>query len=110
MHTHLCTCGHRWEHGDGCSNDVAAHTCEKCGAEQLSSDQFWHVGVIANTIDYDLAHAHNRYFVKDKIIEVCRPCLESFGIHVQQEEQATPPLSYPTIEELIRQIVEMVKE
>ena len=78
------------------------YTCEKCGAEQLTGDQFWTVGVQANH------HAYSPQvwqFVTGKSLQVCRPCLESFGIHVQTKPNEEPA-PVPTVEELIREIIE----
>lgn len=75
------------------------YKCDKCGSEQESNNQFWTVGVTANCSNYA-----SRDFVAGKSMQVCRPCLESFGIHVQhkQDEPAQQP---PTLEELILEII-----
>ena len=77
------------------------YTCDKCGNEQTGNNQFWVVGVVANTVAYGI---NSREFVNDKSMQVCRPCLESFGIHVQKKPEEKQP-ELPTLEELIREII-----
>ena len=79
------------------------YTCDKCKAEQETVNQFWTVGVTATHGCSD----SSREFVKNKHMQVCRPCLESLGLYVQikPEHKASPP-RIPTVEELIREIVE----
>lgn len=77
------------------------YICDKCQNEQPTAEQFWTVGVSANVHTYVGDH-----FVEGKSMQVCRPCLESFGIYVRQKpNDATPPPAPPTVEELIREIV-----
>jgi hypothetical protein len=73
--------------------------CDKCGNEQLDANQFWTVGVTANHATYATAT-----YVEGKSLQVCRPCLESFGIHVhvRHDELMSAP---PSVEDLIRQIL-----
>ena len=78
------------------------YICEKCGHEQLTADQFWTVGIQANHHGYAVGFYD---FVEGKKMQVCRPCLESFGIHVSKKvEQDTKPAP-PTLEELIAEII-----
>lgn len=51
------------------------YTCDKCGNEQFTKDQFWVVGVSAASLGERVGIG----YVKDKLIHVCRPCLDSFG-------------------------------
>lgn len=82
------------------------YTCDKCGKEQLTMDQFWTVGVSANCATYPATN-----FVTGKFLQVCRPCLESFGIHVQQRPANVPPAPEPpSLEDLIREIVRRATE
>lgn len=78
------------------------YICEKCGHEQLSSDQFWTVGVQAYHHNYSVGP---REFVEGKKIQLCRPCLESFGIYVQQRKDPEVQPVTPTLEELIAEII-----
>ena len=84
------------------------YTCDKCGAEQLSAEQFWTVGVWAIHSVNNLP-TNPSEFVQNKSMQVCRPCLELLGIHVKTKpgaEIATPP----TVEELIREILERAQQ
>ena len=78
------------------------YTCDKCGNEQEKPDQFWTVGVSATHSVYP-----SNNYVQDKSMHVCRPCLESLGIHVQKkpEHEENPP-KIPSVEDLIREIVQ----
>lgn len=78
------------------------YKCDKCGSEQATADQFWTVGVKASPLNYP----HDMFVSNKHVMEVCRPCLESFGIHVQPtpKDQPQPPAP-PTLEELISDIV-----
>lgn len=82
------------------------YKCDKCGTEQATSTQFWTVGVVAT---YHGFHMGNKDYADGKSMQVCRPCLESFGIHVmqKQEENEVKP---PTLEELIREIIQRCSE
>jgi hypothetical protein len=78
------------------------YKCDKCGNEQNTSEQFWTVGVTANH-----GTGCSRHFVEDKFMQVCRTCLESFGICVRTKKQ-DPQINQaiPSVEELIREIIE----
>ena len=83
------------------------YICDKCGNTQETENQFWTVGVTAS----HGKHPEGRnIYVKDKYVQVCRPCLESFGIHVQQKPSDPPKPKPPTVEELIREIISLVQE
>lgn len=83
------------------------YTCDKCGGEQFSSQQFWTVGVWA-TCSVVISPTTTGEKIEDKRIQVCRPCLESFGIHVKVT--AGENISPPTTEELIREIIERAQQ
>ena len=77
------------------------YKCDKCGNEQTTGEQFWTVHLSISC----------KYFSdsRQKEIEVCRPCLESFGILVPAEKAKTLPPP-PTVEDLIREIIAMVQD
>ena len=77
------------------------YKCDKCGNEQDNRDQFWNVEISIS------AHYYSKQ--SQKAIDVCRQCLESFGILVRRENKATLPPP-PTVEDLIREIIAMVQE
>ena len=82
------------------------YTCDKCGAEQKTQEQFWTVGVTANTL-----FSTSDYFVSGMSIQVCRLCLESFGIYVQKRQFDDPPTpTPPTLEDLIIELVQRASE
>ena len=76
------------------------YKCDKCGNEQASDWQFWHVGITIFT-------QHISKYTEQEI-DVCQPCLESFGINVPDEKVKTLPP--PTVEDLIREIITLVQE
>lgn len=81
---------------------TTTYKCDKCGKELDSAGQLWHVGVSAQSINNKLIVG---LFVEGKSMQVCRPCLESFGIFVQKRRDEPEPPSPPTIEDLIREII-----
>lgn len=85
------------------------YTCDKCNKEQETKEQFWSVGVVAN-------HNHERKtsegyttYVADMSMQVCRSCLESFGIYVMKKKDVvvTEPIPEPTLEDRIKELVEL---
>ena len=78
------------------------YKCDKCGTEQDNDTQFWTVGVTANH-----GLKPNTCFVTGKSMQVCRPCLEGFGLFVQKRPDIPTPSKEPSIEEMIREIIEM---
>lgn len=83
------------------------YTCDKCKAEQVTlgewPEQWWTVTVAANCANY----TDTRYSSAHVNIQVCRPCLELFGIHVSKRPDSIAPApKLPTIEELIVEIVQ----
>jgi len=77
------------------------YKCDRCGKTQPTSDQFWTIGVGAT-------HGPQVVTRVDRTIHVCRVCLEALGYHVKAAAATSPPP--PTIEELIRQVLELVQE
>jgi hypothetical protein len=78
------------------------YTCDKCGEEHDTSNNFWNVGVMAHSMNYSPS---DKTFVKDKSMQVCRPCLESFGIYVTTKVNMPAPPAPPAVEELIRDLI-----
>lgn len=81
------------------------YKCDKCGAEQSTADQFWVVGVIAHVRNGSI-NTYSPFVSQDHKMEVCRKCLESFGIHVQHRGPKAPMPKPPTLEDLIIQLVQ----
>jgi hypothetical protein len=77
------------------------HTCDKCKQEIRDINQKWVLKVTADSY-YTLSRFQSTPL---KELEVCRPCLESFGIHVKTKPTPdTPPP--PTVEELFTELVQ----
>lgn len=78
------------------------YTCDTCKAEQPTRDQFWYVGVYANTN----GAYRNDYESPVAQIEVCRVCLEKLGIHDGRpvEQKAAEPAP-TTVEDLVRELI-----
>lgn len=78
------------------------YTCDKCGAEQETPVQFWTLQVTARTAldEYESSVSGLR-------IEVCRECLEKYGIYSKQKQKPkqTPEENKVTIESLIKDLI-----
>ena len=81
-----------------------SYVCDNCGAEQSTPDQFWTVGVNAAPVNYAFK---NDEYVNGKKLQVCRTCLESFGIHVQKKLNE-PEKPTPTTAELLVQLLSKI--
>jgi len=81
---------------------IVIYKCDKCDAEQKTQEEFWTVGVTA--LPYI---GTTNTFVQGKSMQVCRPCLESFGIYVQKKQphELVIPMP-PTLEDLIVDLVQ----
>ena len=77
------------------------YICDKCGAVQSTKEQFWELKVSSEHVDYT---SRNIYVDDAHTMQVCRPCLEYFGFHVQVKPGQSTPTA-PTLEELIVEIV-----
>ena len=75
---------------------TTVYKCDKCGNEQDAREQLYTIVVTAGTVWGQSYH---------KSIDVCRSCLESFGIYVTKKKEDEPRPQPPTIEELIREII-----
>lgn len=83
------------------------YICDRCAHPQESPDQFWVIGVKAKPYGYTTS----QWEASDHQMQVCRPCLEVLGFHVRAPKKDEPPLpAPPTLEELIREIVQSQRE
>ena len=82
------------------------YTCDKCKNEQESQQQFWSVGIVANCPPSE----SSTYTITGLTIQVCRPCLDSFGIYVSEKKRKESGIVYPTIEDLFREILDICKD
>ena len=76
------------------------YTCDKCGAEQNTRTQFWTLQVTARTSCDALASS-----ISGLSIEVCRSCLEKYGIYAKEKPKPTPEENRITLESLIIDII-----
>lgn len=84
------------------------YTCDKCGSEQEKPEQFWQIGVVTKQAGLNvptLKGGNYETFTTGKSLQICRPCLESFGIFAQKKEGIEQP-EPPTTEELIVDILD----
>ena len=86
------------------------YICDKCGAEQPTINQFWTVGVAVKSGNSAPIDQFNDSFVPGKSIQVCRPCLESFGLYVSPKKKQNPDYNPPSIEDLFREIIEICSD
>lgn len=79
------------------------YECDKCHNKQEDHEQFWFLTVHAkwaqNNSSRPVGHSY----------DVCRNCLEDLGIF-QQKTQDTQSPEPPTVEELIREIIQRCTE
>ena len=75
------------------------YKCDKCRKDQASAEQFWSLEVYGSE---GLNHTPRPVTTP---FQVCRPCLESLGIYVKKPVDAEKAAAFPTIDELIREIV-----
>lgn len=76
------------------------YKCDKCGAEQETPVQFWTLQVTARTEGGEFESS-----VSGLRIEVCRECLEKYGIYSKQKPKQTPEENKVTIESLIKDLI-----
>ena len=81
------------------------YICDRCNAEQATREQFWSIGVWASgSGSYD-----DRANIDKRSIQVCRPCLEALGVHVQAVTKAAPAFVERTTEDILRELIERVQ-
>lgn len=88
--------------------------CDLCGDEKITTgvhgrtpNQFWKVGVTAKPLN-ESGRDYNNYAITP--LEVCRPCLETLGIYVQEKTKELETHKPPTLEELIVDLVRRERE
>ena len=80
-------------------------TCDKCKNEFVMKgggrpNQYWTIKVM---VDHD--GISKNYSYPHMTTEVCRPCLETFGIYVTKKPDEEDSPNLPSIEDAIREIV-----
>jgi len=78
------------------------YTCDMCKKEQYNNTQFWIVGVVA----YIFNSNPGSYIQPQHKLQVCRPCLETLGVYVQKRKIEEKQPEVPTIEELIKGLID----
>lgn len=80
---------------------ITNYICDKCNDSQVTPQQFWTLGL----------HLNHNFSNPYKTINLCRNCLESFGIHATDETKKSPDYNPPkTVEDLFREIIEIVNQ
>ena len=87
------------------------YTCDKCGKEQNSPNQFWRIGVVVSPDFKQPLAADYTVYANNKSMEVCRECLENFGIYTSKKTlESKPEIANITIEDLIIQLIQDCKD
>lgn len=76
------------------------YKCDKCESEQETPVQFWTLRVTARTAGDEYESS-----VSGLSIEVCRECLEKYGIYSKQKPKQTPEENKVTIESIIKDLI-----
>lgn len=86
------------------------YICDKCKNEQDTHSQFWTLGIWArhDGEKYESNSDMQRASINGRSIQVCRPCLESLGVHVQAETKKQPAYVERTTEDILRELIERV--
>lgn len=81
------------------------YKCDRCGAGQNTSDQFWRVDITIETVEKHIGHGSP--LGKGK--HWCRRCMEEYGLLPNVTEDVTPISPSPSLEDIIREIVRSIK-
>ena len=81
-----------------------SYICDRCKAEQPTDDQFWKIGVFAAPVAAPL-YSYFKSEVANRSLQVCRPCLEYFGILVQKKPNEVSTLIHTT-EDILLELLE----
>jgi len=87
---------------------ITIYKCDRCGAENPSSNQMWHVGVVVENVDTRFRNTFLNSWLdrsKDKIW--CRKCCDELSLIGGKivPEDAPSPAPEPTLEDKIREII-----
>lgn len=82
---------------------TTTYTCDRCGAQQSTPEQFWTIGVVAK---HDLHTAFPKWELplERNRMQVCRACCEAMGMVPRMVPVENPPPP-PTLEDLIRELI-----
>lgn len=88
---------------------TTTYTCDRCQESQDGDGQFWRVGVVADNVQImrEYGTQPTRYPANDRLrMHVCRQCLISIGIQVPPPIPGESAPARPTLEDIIREIVQ----
>lgn len=77
---------------------ITVYKCDRCGAEQNTSEQFWSVGIVAGQDSIT-----PQYKPMDRQMHVCRKCLNELGVFSSSKSKEE---KVPMIEGLIREVAQ----
>ena len=84
---------------------TTTYKCDKCQKVQMTPEDFWEMHLRTNP-----AMTGGRSSVPQRTLQVCRRCLEDFGLVPIRTKREEPVPAKPTVEELIREMVERAVE
>lgn len=80
-------------------------TCDKCSSVVDDKDQLWAIKILP--VCYSGIQAPDMLFNSPTMkLDVCRPCLEGFGINVTTKPNV-PVKPHPTIVEAIQEMIDI---
>ncbi len=79
--------------------------CDRCKKEVAKLDDLWELGIEARckSLNYGISI---KDFVHGQSMDVCRPCLESFGLYVTEKTPEKEKALELSMEQRIRLILE----
>lgn len=78
--------------------------CDRCGREHPTPEQFWHLAVSLWHHGRTPLNPSNEAINK---VDLCRECVEDFGLVPRAPERRDQPVAAPTVEDLLRQMIAM---
>ncbi len=85
------------------------YTCDKCKKEVDKESDLWELGIEARnkgSSSFSSFKITIKDFVRGQSIEVCKPCLESFGLYVTEKTPEKEKALELSVEQRIRLILE----
>lgn len=83
------------------------YKCDRCSAERSDNNQFWTVGVVARPCAGLIPNPQTTSYTEYAAVgsmHVCRECLDHLGVVVHRKPVTPESQTYPTLEEVIREI------
>ncbi len=85
---------------------TTTYKCDRCGAESTDRYELDIQSVVVGIMNYD--YGSNDYRVFDRLNrgkDMCRKCREEFGLAPTERKKDEPEKTYPTLEEMFREIM-----